>query len=472
MNKRAFSGFDSAAMPKLIPELSPSELDPALLEKLVLVSQGCLVLVGLLVLFNLAGAFVPGAGRMFTNRWPMMTADSVLAVLLALCSLKLAEARQSKWMQRLSAVCAALVLAIAAAVLAEYRFHFSIAASLPALSRHTSPPSFISAMPIQSAFAFALLGCTLLLIRARKGIASRVSDLAASCMALAVMTVVTGFILGTLPLFGLTVHVRNSPPTLLCLSLLALAVLIRRAESGVFSIFLGQSMGSRIARVLGPVVLILPFLREAARALFINTHRMPPHYTTAILASFTAMVALGLVLYLAWRIKGMETEIHDLSLRDALTGLYNLRGFRLLADQALRVAHRSNLPFSVLFIDLDDLKQTNDVLGHQTGSRFLTEMGEILLATFRETDILGRIGGDEFAVAGHFDRASSSQAARRLKEVAAQHNAEARREYALSFSVGHVTTEEAGRETLDEMLARADRAMYQEKRRKKIAAVG
>jgi diguanylate cyclase (GGDEF)-like protein len=174
-----------------------------------------------------------------------------------------------------------------------------------------------------------------------------------------------------------------------------------------------------------------------------------------------------LLLFLAWQINGMETEIHGLSLSDELTGLYNLRGFRLLADQALRLAQRANLPFSVLFIDLDNLKQINDSMGHTAGSVFLTETAEILRATFRETDVLGRIGGDEFAVAGQFSHAAISFAVKRLEERCAKRNAEAGRRIALSFSVGHVTTVEAHKETLDVLLAKADQVMYEAKRSKK-----
>ena len=182
------------------------------------------------------------------------------------------------------------------------------------------------------------------------------------------------------------------------------------------------------------------------------------------------MISMALVLYLAWRIYGMEREIQDLSLRDALTGLYNLRGFYLLAEQSLRVAQRSQLPFSVLFIDLDNLKQTNDQWGHLTGSQCLQETGELLGTAFRETDIVGRIGGDEFAVAGHFDQASISLAAGRIKDLTARRNAESQQRFKLSFSVGYVTTDHVETESLESMLAKADRAMYQEKRHKKLAA--
>jgi diguanylate cyclase (GGDEF)-like protein len=180
------------------------------------------------------------------------------------------------------------------------------------------------------------------------------------------------------------------------------------------------------------------------------------------------MVSLVLLLFLAWWINGMEMEIHDLSLRDALTGLHNLRGFSLLAEQALRLAYRSQLPFSVLYIDLDNLKQINDSMGHDTGSSFLAETGKLLKATFRETDVLGRIGGDEFAVAGHFSPAAIAIAAERLRAASALKNAETDRRHPLSFSIGYATATEHARESLKDLLTAADAAMYEEKRSKKV----
>jgi diguanylate cyclase (GGDEF)-like protein len=268
--------------------------------------------------------------------------------------------------------------------------------------------------------------------------------------------------------FGPMVRLRTSTQSMACLFLLTQGVLFRRAEHGVFSILLGRGVASRVARVFAPILLVLPFVREMGRAEFIGSGRIPPHYTTAIIASVNVVVSLFMLLYLAWRINRMETEIRDLSLRDALTGLYNIRGFRILAEQSLRMARRSNEPFTVLFIDLDDLKQTNDLLGHQAGSELLTETAELLKHSFRETDVFGRIGGDEFAVAGQFSESAIAHAAQRLKESAEVSNARARRIMGLHFSVGYVTTEGDIHESLDELLAKADEAMYEEKRRRKV----
>jgi diguanylate cyclase (GGDEF)-like protein len=134
------------------------------------------------------------------------------------------------------------------------------------------------------------------------------------------------------------------------------------------------------------------------------------------------------------------------------------------------MAHRSDLPFSVLYIDVDNLKQINDSFGHTTGSEFLTETAKILEDTLRETDVLGRIGGDEFAVAGQFSQESIALVAQRLDASSAQRNTWPGRRLPLSFSTGYVTTDNGRRESLDDLLAKADQAMYREKRRKKVPA--
>ncbi len=176
-----------------------------------------------------------------------------------------------------------------------------------------------------------------------------------------------------------------------------------------------------------------------------------------------------LLLVLVWRINTMEKEIHDLTLRDELTGLYNMRGFYLLGEQTLRLAQRAELPFSVLFVDLDGLKKINDDLGHTMGSTYLAETGDLVMACFRETDVKGRFGGDEFVVAGQFSVVGIELAATRLRSMAATHNEKNPRKYPLSLSVGWVTLDHPSKESLKELVRRADEAMYREKRSKKVA---
>jgi diguanylate cyclase (GGDEF)-like protein len=323
-------------------------------------------------------------------------------------------------------------------------------------------------MSFEAACGYGLLGICLFMIRTRTRAAALITDLLMYCLLLVVLTLVSAQVIATFGLAGPPAPVRTQAGSMLGLLLLASIALLRKAESGVFSILLGHGIGSNIARGLAPLLLVLPYLRECARARFIGTDRMPPSATTAVLASVAFMLSFALLLFLAWRINHMEVEIRELSLRDALTDLYNLRGFRVLAEQALRMARRSNLPFSVLFIDLDGLKQTNDSFGHQAGSELLVETGKILKSSFREIDVVARIGGDEFAVAGQFSESGIGLAAQRIEEGAAQRNAEEGHQTVLSFSSGYVTADSA-QQSLDELLAKADSAMYENKRRKRQA---
>jgi diguanylate cyclase (GGDEF)-like protein len=312
-----------------------------------------------------------------------------------------------------------------------------------------------------------MLGITIVLIRVRGRIAVRLADLVTICLGLLVLVLASGEVFGALRIFGLSGVTRTSPQTMVCLVLLTLVAFLRRAETGVFAIFLGRGIGSRIARVLGPVILVLPFLREFARQRMLRSHIFPEHYATAILASVAVAMSFVFLMLLVWYIKGMEAEIHDLSLRDELTGLYNLRGFKILAEQALRLAQRSQVPFSVLFVDLDNLKQINDIHGHGVGSATLRETAELLQETFRETDVIGRIGGDEFAVAGQFSDRAVPVAVERLRAASAERNSSAAHNVTLSFSIGQVTSTLTKHESLDALLAKADQSMYEDKRRKK-----
>jgi diguanylate cyclase (GGDEF)-like protein len=210
--------------------------------------------------------------------------------------------------------------------------------------------------------------------------------------------------------------------------------------------------------VFAPILLLLPFVLETASS-WINRAGPAGHLNAALLASAAVGLAVGILLFFTWRISRMESEIHDLVLRDDATRLYNFRGFHMLAEHALRLAQRSGVPFSVLFIDLENLSQIHAQLGPNASTAALAEAGQILRATFRESDIKGRIGADQFAVAGQFDRAGISIAALRLEATTAARAAKIAGKITLQFSMGHVTTTGAeSQENLRELLDRAGQA--------------
>jgi diguanylate cyclase (GGDEF)-like protein len=399
-----------------------------------------------------------------------MSSEAALLAMMCALSLLLLEPRRSERMHWLGAALATAVLLLSGIIVTGNVLHRlpGAVAYIPSLLQTYGLLQAHISLP--SACSFALLGLSILFLRAQSRAAVLAADLSTCCLVFVVLVTASEQIIDVSHVFGPAAGAPGSLQTLVCLLLLTCVTFSCRARNGILSIFLGRGTGSRLARAMSPILLLIPYLREWGRAHLIGDRRMPPPYSTAILATLAVIVSSALLLYLARRINSMEVEIHHLSLRDELTGLYNLRGFRLLAEQALRMANRSRHPFSVLFVDLDSLKQINDRFGHFAGSQCLVETAKTLRTAFRETDVLGRIGGDEFAVAGDFTEPGMVVAVGRLEETVAAWNAGPDRLIPLSLSFGTVTSKTGSPETLDALLKSADHAMYEHKRGKKRLA--
>jgi diguanylate cyclase (GGDEF)-like protein/PAS domain S-box-containing protein len=157
-----------------------------------------------------------------------------------------------------------------------------------------------------------------------------------------------------------------------------------------------------------------------------------------------------------------EEEVRKLALVDDLTGLYNRRGFYTLAEQQLRIIRRLQQCAFFVFIDVDGLKAINDRFGHAEGDHALSLVAACLVDTFRESDILGRIGGDEFVVMGSDAGAGNADQIRdRVMAALARHGAHENLPYVLGASVGVVYTDPQVFNSLDDMVAIADQRMYQ-----------
>jgi len=177
--------------------------------------------------------------------------------------------------------------------------------------------------------------------------------------------------------------------------------------------------------------------------------------------------AIGIVRDITRR-KRVEEELRALSLRDELTGLYNRRGFLTLAEQQLKVANRVRKVMLLMFADLDDMKHINDAFGHQEGDRALIEIGQILKKTFRESDIVARFGGDEFAVLSlETPDSGTGILANRLREHLDYHNRYENRPYELSVSVGISRYDPENPVDLHDLIVNADKVMYEQKNARK-----
>jgi diguanylate cyclase (GGDEF)-like protein len=154
-----------------------------------------------------------------------------------------------------------------------------------------------------------------------------------------------------------------------------------------------------------------------------------------------------------------------LSVTDDLTQLYNSRYLNQVLRRETKRASRSGRPLSLLFVDLDGFKQVNDTHGHLFGSRALVEAAALIRTSARETDVVARFGGDEFALVLPETGSDGAQAvAERVRErVASHHFLEGDGlDVHLTASIGIATLPQAAG-SAEELVQAADRAMYQVK---------
>lgn len=167
----------------------------------------------------------------------------------------------------------------------------------------------------------------------------------------------------------------------------------------------------------------------------------------------------------------IERELRHLALCDDLTCLYNRRGFFAAAAQQLKVARRNQKPALLLFCDLDGLKSINDAYGHREGDLALVRAADALETVFRDSDVLARISGDEFAVLATElpPRYQQTVFARLQKALKKAGKDEPR--YELSLSCGAAWFDPQNPVSLGTLMEQADHAMYERKRGNRSHAV-
>jgi diguanylate cyclase (GGDEF)-like protein len=186
----------------------------------------------------------------------------------------------------------------------------------------------------------------------------------------------------------------------ICLSVLFLVpndelrILFAVVNVAVVYILLGQCPGLIVTLV-------------SAVGLPIANHFLKAPYSPNALASLLIGIAFFGVLFYAFgdrsishfhRMRQYNEALRHLAMRDSLTGIYNSRAYYAECNQLIRLSERQGTPFAVLFVDLDHFKSINDRYGHAAGDMVLKAVAESLEAGMRDSDLLGRVGGEEFSV--------------------------------------------------------------------------
>ena len=206
-----------------------------------------------------------------------------------------------------------------------------------------------------------------------------------------------------------------------------------------------------------------------------------PHFLANLMMKVVLLIILLLPGFYLFFYRPMTMQIEklekaeviqrELSLIDSLTGLYNRRGFSTYANHLMKLAERTQKNLVLIYADLDNLKLINDQLGHKVGDEAIASIAKVLTETFRESDVVGRVGGDEFAALAFEVKEENITVLReRLDQKLKKSEGEFNQVCALTLSLGIISYNPKETQTIEDLLKQADALMYEAKRsRHKIA---
>jgi PAS domain S-box-containing protein/diguanylate cyclase (GGDEF)-like protein len=161
--------------------------------------------------------------------------------------------------------------------------------------------------------------------------------------------------------------------------------------------------------------------------------------------------------------KLLEEELRAALVTDELTGLYNRRGFFERSDETLWSAPRRGETALLFLVKLDDMKGINDTVGHKAGDAIIADVGRMLRETFREKDVIGRIGGVEFAILATGTEKTVNHLVAHLEDAASTFEKSDGRNCSVSLSLGSALSGPHEARSLEELIARANETMMGKK---------
>ena len=421
----------------------------------------CLVGVGLIAAGVLCGWLLPGVAHVLPQGWSLMKANTAVALLIGAAGAGVTQSRADGPRRIAAWLSSAAIMIIAGSALFAYSTGHPI--GLETILGADRGATIPGRMSVQTAVYLEFVGFTLMLEGARGRFYSHLVDILMILLVLLVLTVAAGYTFDAADFFGQSEYTRVSPQTLACMSLLAIALICRRTRGGFFAMLVGLAIGSQTARVTLPLA-FMPFLVVGGSAYATRAHWISTPYAAALAASLCSILIFGFVVLMARRVNDLERKLRDISFTDELTKIHNRRAFYVLGEFSLHEARRTHQQLTLLYFDLNGLKRINDSLGHEMGSRLLVDAANLLRANFRSSDIVARVGGDEFAVVARNGRNDLVAALMRLDAATAAANAVPGVPYRISYSMGEATHEPGSKESFVNLVVRADAMMYERKR--------
>ena len=196
-------------------------------------------------------------------------------------------------------------------------------------------------------------------------------------------------------------------------------------------------------------------------------NHVPTTVWIALAAAFGLMLAFaGVALRSSRRARRREKEFAAISaaaLTDALTGILNRRGFTEAAERELARASRYDRPFVLAYVDVRGLKTVNDTEGHLIGDELIKAVAGLMKESARADDVVGRIGGDEFALLlGEQTAESAAPVFRRIAARVEEARAGMEISVPWELTIGMAAFPADGK-TLDQLLEVADRRLYEQR---------
>ena len=309
----------------------------------------------------------------------------------------------------------------------------------------------------QSAIMFLSLAIIYLLPYQRSDWLGVVEDVLLILMVSALVFFFSGHLFNAQAFIGLDRVVLISIPTLTVLSFLTIARITQRIPYSIFSVLVASGGAGKLSRMGIPLGLVVGFFVTVFENALVKEFGVPTGYSSALSASVLSVLMFLIIITMAQRIRLLEGEVILRSFRDELTGLYNLAGLKTIF-KTLGITDQQ--PVFLVYFDVDGLKKVNDQHGHETGSNLLAKFANLLRRSFRDDDIIARVGGDEFVVCGEGSRGDAEMALKRYLDMVAHENAHHQQTYEIKSSYGVADTCELSSGQLKDLMKLADQRMY------------